>query len=424
MAIVDVILPKLGESVAEATILKWLKEVGDTIERDENLAEVATDKVDTDLPSEYEGILRSILVQEGEVVQVGARIATIEIEGEIEIINKDVEKLSEKTNLSGGQQTDSNSKNAHRSDKGEHKSVRNTTGLFLTPVVRNIAAEAGLSADDLLKIKPTGSNATRISKKDILNYLHPKPKEVHARSDAKRNLNIEAEDEVLPLSRMRMLIAEHMTASVQKAAHVTSWTEADVTEIVAWRDSNKESFVKEHGVKLTYTHLFMKEVVASLKQFPKLNAWLNGGEELIIKHNVNLGFATATPDDNLIVPNLKDAASMDLVEIVKGVSTLGANAKNGKLKLHDTEETTFTVSNTGVYGSLMGTPILSLPQVGILALGEIVSKPAVITENGIEKIAIRKMMFLSLSYDHRIIDGAYGSSFLKDLKLRFEQFEG
>ncbi|MCL4117694.1 UNVERIFIED_CONTAM: hypothetical protein GTU68_058127 [Idotea baltica] len=167
----------------------------------------------------------------------------------------------------------------------------------------------------------------------------------------------------------------------------------------------------------------MKEVVASLKQFPKLNAWLNGEEELIIKHKINLGFATATPDDNLIVPNLKAAAGLDLLGIVKGVSSLGASAKSGKLKLRDTEETTFTVSNTGVYGSLMGTPILSLPQVGVLALGEIISKPAVITENGIEKIAIRKMMYLSLSYDHRIIDGAYGSSFLKDLKSRIEGFE-
>ncbi|MFT4568032.1 MAG: 2-oxoglutarate dehydrogenase E2 component (dihydrolipoamide succinyltransferase), partial [Saprospiraceae bacterium] len=410
MAIVDIILPKLGESVAEATILKWLKKIGDPIQMDENLAEVATDKVDTDLPSEYKGVLHSILVKEGEVAQVGATIATIEVAGDATIkIEKD-EHRSEKTSDFGNQeQLIKSAKSVNQVVKG-NRILQNATSLFLTPVVRNIAAEAGLTADELLRIKPTGSNSTRITKKDILNYLHPPVQKPLAAHDAKRKLAIEPEDQVVPLSRMRKLIADHMSTSVQTAAHVTSWSEVDVTEIVTWRQAHKEDFIEEHGVKLTYTHLFMQEIVETLKAFPKLNAWLNGGEELIIKNKINLGFATATPNDNLIVPNLKDASALGLVGIVKGVNELGSAAKNGKLKPRDIEETTFTISNTGAYGSLMGTPILSLPQVGILALGEIVSKPSVIMVDGDEIIAIRKLMYLSLSYDHRIIDGAYGSN--------------
>ncbi len=422
MAIVDIILPKLGESVAEATILKWLKDVGDPVQRDENLAEVATDKVDTDLPSEYEGVLHSILVKEGEVAKVGATIATIEIEGDVSIAEENKRTPESLVSSNRSKQKVESSITEIPVSK-ESRNLQNATSLFLTPVVRNIAAEAGLTADDLLRIKPKGSNATRITKKDILSFLNPPTNKKNAIHDVKRILKIESEDEVVPLSRMRKLIADHLSNSVQTAAHVTSWSEVDVTEIVNWRQAHKEEFLEAHGVKLTYTHLFMQEVVKTLKEFPKLNAWLNGGEELIIKSKINLGFATATPDDNLIVPNLKDASTLGLVGIVKGVNELGSAAKNGKLKPRDIEETTFTVSNTGAYGSLMGTPILSLPQVGILALGEIVSKPAIIIIDGNETIAIRKLMFLSLSYDHRIIDGAYGSNFLKSLKGRMEGFK-
>lgn len=418
MQLINIILPKLGESVAEATIIKWLKQVGDTIEKDENIAEVATDKVDTDLPAAHAGILKSIVIQEGQNVAVGAVIATMEV--------RDADAIESELAM----QTDSpvNQPSSTPSMAGvtapqrlEGRTLAAKAGMLLTPVVRRIAAAAGLSAEDLLQIPATGSNNTRITKKDILNYLHtPSSAPQDVGYDPKRNLPIEGGDTVTQMSRMRKLIAEHMSRSVNTAAHVTSWVLVDVTDIVALRDRSKAAFYLKYETKLTYTHLFMQHIIAVLAEYPKLNAWLNGGDELIIKKRINLGFAAATPDDNLIVPNLKDAGSLDLIQIAKEVNRLGTAAKNNRLKPSDIADTTFTVSNTGIFGSLMGTPILALPQVGILALGAIERQPAVVTIEGIEKIVVRSQMYLSLSYDHRIIDGAYASRYLSALKKRIE----
>ncbi len=418
MSIVSIVLPKLGESVAEATILKWLKAPGDSVAIDESIAEVATDKVDTDLPSEYEGVIHELLVKEGETVAVGSVIATIEIVSEVrDTPQKDKNEKVEVAIKIEPKQDLLDATNAPAKQEYDRKTI-GSAGMFLTPVVRNIAIEAGLTPDDLLRIRPTGSHQTRITKKDILNFLAPKP-EVTER-DPKRKLNIQKGDEVIPLTRIRKLIAEHMSTSVHTAAHVTSWVLTDVTDAVEWRESHREDFMDLYKVRLTYTHIFLYQVARTLLEFPKLNAWLNGGEELIIKKAINLGVATATPDDNLIVPNLKQAQSMDLKDISIAVSALGQAAKRNRLKPQDIEDTTFTVSNTGIFGSLMGTPILALPQVGILALGAIESVPSVVERGGKEVIQIRKKMYMSMSYDHRIIDGAYGSRFLSALRKRIE----
>lgn len=424
MKTVDIKLPKLGESVAEATIITWLKKPGDAVSKDETIAEVATDKVDTDLPSEYEGTLEEILIQEGETAAVGAIIAKISIkQNELaaveESITQELETEQHTTLKEVVVSTQSNGA-ASLSNVEKAKKLQAESPTFLTPVVRNIAAEAGLTPEDLKKIQPSGSNKTRITKKDILNFLTPKKESISLPTPKKLNLEITENDEVVQLSRMRKLIGQHMTQAIQTVPHVTTFVRTDVTNLVNWREANKERVLKQENVKLTYTHLIMKCVVESLRYYPKLNAWMNGNDELILKQNVNLGFAAATPDDNLIVPNVKSAQDFSLYGLAKQVNQLGKAAKEKGLAASDIENTTFTVSNTGIFGSLMGTPILSPPQVGVLALGAIESAPGVIVENGEEKLAIRKQMYLSISYDHRIIDGAYASKFLTDLKIRLE----
>lgn len=410
--IVSITLPKLGESVADATIISWLKQPGDFVAKDECIAEVATDKVDTDLPSEFEGILESILVQEGETANVDSVIATIRVEGEVLQVAPSSLPTA-KTNTV----TSTSTSVSH--DAG--RKLNSNIPSFLTPVVRNIAAEAGLTPEDLAKILTSGSN-NRITKKDILSFLAPPQVQAAPviQTNPKQKLEITDGDDVIILSRMRKLIGAHMVKASQIVPHVTSFTAADVSDLVTWRDNNKDVFTKENGVKLTYTHIIMLKVVELLKEFPKLNAWMNGDDEFIVKENINLGFAAATPDENLIVPNVKNAGSLDIVGLAKSVNALGQAAKSNNLKPSDIERTTFTVSNTGIFGSMMGTPIISVPQVAILALGEIASAPSVIIENGEEKLAIRKKMHLSLSYDHRVIDGAYASKFLKGLKKALE----
>jgi len=416
MALISILLPKLGESVAEATIIKWLKQVGDKVEIDETIAEVGTDKVDTDLPSEYEGTIAQLLIKEGEVVDVGAPIAIIEVVGNRSSIIKETPDNESSGRGESNSVIKTNLSQAYTPQKSKNRisiKEQGKTGLFLTPVVRNIAKEAELTPEDLAKIVPTGSNNTRITKKDILNYLSPTTKAV-APTSKKRVLKKTPNDEILPLNRMRKLIASHLSESVQTAAHVTSWVTSDVSKIVDWRESKKVEFQKKHDTKLTYTHILMALVIESLKNYPKLNAWFDGEGELVIKGDINLGFAAATPDDNLIVPNIKLTQSKSFIDMVKEINTLGNAAKTKQLKSADIEDTTFTVSNTGIFGSMMGTPILALPQVAILALGEIASTPGIVIKDGIETIGIVKQMHLSLSYDHRVIDGAYASKFLKE----------
>ncbi len=396
----------MGESVMEATITDWLKNPGDKIAKDELFVTIGTDKVDSDLPSEYEGILKEILVQEGEEVKVGHPIAIMEVSADTIVHSQKFE--TEKTEVIS---TETNV------ELLETKSLDGKS--FLSPVVRRIAAENGLEIEDLKQIQPTGENG-RIRKVDILKYLKKDEKPIQQKVSAKLNLNIQAEDKVESLPRIRQIAAEHLQSSYQIIPHVTTFSEVNVTKLVSHREKIKDDFQKENGVKVTYTHFIMKAVIDTLKEFPKFNAWMNE-DELIIKSDINLGFATALPDGNLIVPNIKKVNEMNLKEIIENVNLIGNNAKSNKLKSNDIQDTTFTVSNTGIFGSLMGTPIISRPQVAVLALGEIRSGAGVIEVNGREELAVCKMMMLSLSYDHRVIDGALASQFLSSLKKKLEE---
>lgn len=406
---IQIILPKMGESVMEATITNWLKKPGDKIEKDELFVTIGTDKVDSDLPSEYEGILKEILVQEGEEAKVGHPIAIMEVSADTVVHTPMVETAKSEV-----------VKTETSVELLETKSLDGKS--FLSPVVRKIAAEYGLEIEDLKKIVPTGENG-RIRKADILKYLKKDEKPIQAGVvSTKLNLNIQPEDKVESLPRIRQIAAAHLQSSYQIIPHVTTFCEVNVSNLVKHRDSIKDSFFQENGVKVTYTHFIMKAVIETLKEYPKFNAWMNE-DELILKSDINLGFATALPDGNLIVPNVKKVNDMSLKEIIENVNLIGNNAKSNKLKSTDIQDTTFTVSNTGIFGSLMGTPIISRPQVAVLALGEIRSGAGVILVDGKEELAVCKMMMLSLSYDHRVIDGALASQFLSSLKKKLESFE-
>ena len=402
---ISIFLPKMGESVMEATITDWLKKPGDKIAKDELFVTIGTDKVDSDLPSEYEGILKEILVGEGEEAKVGQAIAILEVSADT-IVNQETKVSNPENSI----QQESNI------ELLETKSLDGKS--FLSPVVRRIAAENGLEIEDLKKIIPTGENG-RIRKVDILKYLKKDEKQLQQKVSTKLNLNIQPEDKVETLPRIRQIAAEHLQTSYQIIPHVTTFSEVNVTNLVNYREKIKEDFQKENGVKVTYTHFIMKAVIETLIEFPKFNAWMNE-DELILKNDINLGFATALPDGNLIVPNVKKVNNLSLKEIIENVNLIGNNAKSNKLKSTDIQDTTFTVSNTGIFGSLAGTPIISRPQVAVLALGEIRSGAGVIIVNGKEELAVCKMMMLSLSYDHRVIDGALASQFLTSLKKRLE----
>lgn len=402
---IQILLPKMGESVMEATITDWLKQPGDKIAKDELFVTIGTDKVDSDLPSEYEGILKEILVQSGEEAKVGSPIAVFEVSADTVVHHEIVETTEKDTAIS--------------ETKPELIPTKSIDGKsFLSPVVRKIAAESGLEIEDLKHIQPTGENG-RIRKVDILKYLNKDTKPVQQKVSTKLNLNIQPEDKVETLPRIRQIAAEHLQTSYQIIPHVTTFSEVNVTNLVNHRENIKDKFQEQNGLKVTYTHFIMKAVIDTLKEFPKFNAWMNE-DELIIKNDINLGFATALPDGNLIVPNVKKVNDLDLKEIIENVNLIGNNAKSNKLKSTDIQDTTFTVSNTGIFGSLMGTPIISRPQVAVLALGEIRSGAGVIIIDGKEELAVCKMMMLSLSYDHRVIDGALASQFLSALKKRLE----
>lgn len=404
---IQILLPKMGESVMEATITDWLKKPGDKIEKDEVFVTIGTDKVDSELPSEYEGVLKDLLVEEGDEVKVGHPIAILEVSVDTVVHTERVEVEATEEVVASAEV-----------ELLETKSLDGSS--FLSPVVRRIAAENGLEIEDLRKITPTGENG-RIRKVDILKYLN---RDVQSNNktavSTKLNLNIQADDKVEALPRIRQIAAEHLQTSYQLIPHVTTFVEVNVGEMVAYRDRIKDDFQKENGVKVTYTHFIMKAVIDTLKEFPKFNAWMNE-DELILKNDINLGFATALPDGNLIVPNVKKVNEMSLKEIIENVNLIGNNAKAGKLKSTDIQDTTFTVSNTGIFGSLMGTPIISRPQVAVLALGAIRSGAGVVIRDGKEELAVCKMMMLSISYDHRVIDGALASQFLSALKTKLEK---
>lgn len=452
MADIEVLLPKMGESVAEATIIKWLKEEGDTIEADESIVEIATDKVDSEVPAPADGIMVKKLFNEGDVVKVGEIIAVIGSEAASAASSSTPEPVAanEPAPATNGVDT-GNQKVAAQVEEtlmapiasngsGTAIAKSGPSGRFYSPLVRSIAQSEGIALEELEQITGSGQNG-RVTKKDILAYipnrgnatttLAPEPKvEVAEQKTAAPSkpavqapaVSVGGQDEVIEMDRMRKLIADHMVHSVHTAPHVTSFVEADVTNIVLWRNKIKNEFLSKEGEKMTFTPIFIEAVARALKDFPLVNSSIDG-DKIIVRKNINIGMAAATPSGNLIVPVIKNADQLNLVGLTKQVNDLASRARSGNLAPDEISGGTYTVSNVGTFGNVMGTPIISQPQSAILALGAIRKKPAVIeTEHG-DTIGIRHMMFLSHSYDHRNVDGALGGSFVKRVADYLESFD-
>jgi 2-oxoglutarate dehydrogenase E2 component (dihydrolipoamide succinyltransferase) len=432
MARFELKLPKMGESVAEATITSWLKEVGDTIELDEAIVEIATDKVDSEVPSEVEGTLVEILFDKDAIVAVGATIAIIETEGgETVAVSNEPNKSSEEV--------------IEIEKEGEATIEQVTTpitktsesGKFYSPLVRNIAQKEGVSMQELEAISGNGKDG-RVTKDDILSYIENRsaapqeiteqPKTTPSKPQTTKEVSkaapvsVNGEDEVIEMSRMGKLIAKHMVDSVQTSAHVQSFIEIDVTNIVKWRTKVKDAFFKREGEKLTFTPILMQAVASTIKKYPMINIAVDG-DNIIKRKNINLGMAAALADGNLIVPVIKNADQLNLVGMTKAVNDLAGRARGNQLKPDDIQGGTYTVTNVGSFGSVMGTPIINQPQVAILALGAIRKVPAVIETPDGDFIGIRQKMFVSHSYDHRVVNGALGGMFIKTLKETLETWD-
>lgn len=449
MARFELKLPKMGESVAEATITNWLKEVGDKIEADEAVLEIATDKVDSEVPSEVSGVLVEQLFSKDDLVQVGQTIAIIETEGGEAVVSETENTVEEVVAPAEAVEIENTIEAVKETTTAPDFSG---SDKFFSPLVKNIAKEEGISIAELDSIAGSGKDG-RVTKEDILKYIEdrksgvveapkaveespkvavetPKtivetPKAVEPvaqKSQQAVPVSVNGADEIVEMDRMRKLISGYMVASVQTSAHVQSFIEVDVTNIVKWRDKVKTAFEKREGEKLTFTPIMMEAVAKALKDFPGMNISVDG-EYIIKKKNINLGMAAALPNGNLIVPVIKNADQLNLVGMAKAVNDLGNRAKAGKLKPDDTQGGTYTVTNVGTFGSVFGTPIINQPQVGILALGAIRKVPAVIETPEGDFIGIRQKMFLSHSYDHRVVDGALGGSFVKRVAEYLEAFD-
>ena len=454
MATVDLVMPKLGESIMEATILKWNKQPGDAVKMDETVLEIATDKVDSEVPSTASGVIDEILYNVNDVVPVGAVIARIKTSAEQTVIQQiyTTPPKSQETRYKV-QETETIVEEVKNIKHSTPDSYRDNTphssgngNRFYSPLVLNIAASEGVNMTELENIPGTG-NEGRVTKKDILQYVSEKKSgRVRSRQSVPDTYRVGSQHEemVMPVSkmeqstamttysgnveiiemdRMRKLIAEHMVRSKRTSPHVTSFTEADVTNLVMWRNKVKKEFEKREGTKITFTPLFIEAIVKCIKKFPLINCSLDG-DKIIIKKDINIGMATALPSGNLIVPVIKNADQLNLVGLSKQVNSLADNARNGRLKADDTAGGTFTLTNVGTFGSLMGTPIINQPQVAILAIGAIKKRPVVVETPHGDSIAIRHMMYLSMSYDHRIVDGSLGATFLTALANELENFDG
>lgn len=466
MAIVDLILPKLGESIMEATILKWHKKVGDTIKLDETLLDIATDKVDSEVPSTAEGIITEILFPEQTVVAIGTVIARIESSSvnaatnitKIQsdqakpatpiaqnipqpIVEKQSAPLAEVPYVPSGKEM-------------KQADVKENTNRFYSPLVLSIAQNEGVSLQELAQINGTGHEG-RVSKKDILQYIES-GRQNHIQSKIAESQEITSpvsnstltnnsfesfkinttsqklhqpdevvitgQTEIVEMDRMRKLIAKHMVDSVHTSPHVTSFVEVDVTNLVNWREKVKELFEKREGAKLTYTPIFLECIAQAVEQFPTMNASIQG-EQLILKKDINIGMATALPNGNLIVPVIKGANQLSIVGMAKAVNQLANAARNNQLKPSDTQGGTITVTNVGIFGSIMGTPIINQPQLAVIALGAIKKRPVVVETPAGDAIVVRQMMYISMSYDHRIIDGALGTQFLAQVSKNIEAWD-
>lgn len=422
MAKFELKLPKMGESVAEATIINWLKEVGDTIEADEAVVEIATDKVDTEVLSEVDGVLVEKLFKIDDVIQVGQTIAVIEIKEERELTE---ETSKNKTKVETSPTPKIEVKEEILIEEAvviSQSKIKSSYQRFYSPLVKKIAASEEVTQEELDSISGSGKEG-RVTKKDILQYIEnrsiqprvidlPKALPVITSQKQKIPISVNGEDEIIEMTRLGKLIAHHMVESLQTSAHVQSFIEADVTKIWNWRQKVKVDFAKREGENITFTPIFLEAVAKALREFPMLNISLVGDK--IIKHKrINLGMAAALADGNLIVPVIKNADQLNLVGMIKAVNDLASRARSNDLKPDEIQGGTYTVTNVGTFGSIMGTPIINQPQVGILALGAIRKVPAVIETSEGDFIGIRYKMFLSHSYDHRVVNGALGGQFVK-----------
>ncbi len=434
MARVELIMPKMGESIMEATILKWTKKVGDTISQDETILEIATDKVDSEIPSPFAGTLEEILYQENSVVPIGKVIAYISTQDEIDNSNSSAAIVP---HIDSPPQSIVTELSKPLEPQAKSEITVSEDNRFYSPLVKSIAKEEKISTSELSSIVGSGGEG-RVTKKDILTYIENKksnstsassPQNVTSQliteipKPATQFTAANGNNEILEMDRMRKLIADHMVMSKQTSPHVTSFIEADVTNIVLWREKNKDDFQKKYGEKITYTPIFIEAIAKSIKDFPMINVSVDG-TKIIVKKNINIGMAAALPTGNLIVPVIKNADLLNLPGLTKSVNDLANRARQNKLKAEEIQEGTFTVTNVGTFGNVMGTPIINQPQVAIMAVGAIRKRPAVIeTEQG-DVIAIRHMMFLSMSYDHRVVDGFLGGSFLRRVGDYLEAFKG
>ncbi|MGD1842370.1 MAG: dihydrolipoamide acetyltransferase family protein [Thermonemataceae bacterium] len=465
MALVEIVMPKMGESVMEGTILGWLKNVGDKIEQDESILEVATDKVDTEIPSTHEGVLKEILVNEGDVVQVGNPIAVIDTDSEVPTdAPSDITTTTEQEEVP----EEASSIEASMSTASAYAKLEEpATGRFYSPLVLNIAKEENISMEELALVPGTGQDQ-RVTKKDILAYVthkqsngngaattetltttvgngqenkEVKVEEVQPVQETTKQettlkqevitkatpvstpaVSVSGEDEIIEMDRMRKMIAQRMVESVQMAPHVTSFVEADVTNMVYWRRKYKEIMFEQEGETLTFMPMFIEAIAKAIKDYPLINSSVDG-DKIIRKKRINIGMAVALPSGNLIVPVIHDADQLNLVGITKKVNDIARRARENKIKPDELQGGTYTISNVGSFGNVLGTPIIMQPQVGILAVGAIRKKPAVIETPYGDTLGIRHMIFLSHSYDHRIVDGALGGMFVRRVADYLEQFD-
>ena len=423
MPIFEFKMPKMGESITEATIISWLKNVGDFVEAEETIVEVATDKVDSDIPAPVSGVITEIRFQKDAIVEVGTVLAIIDSDGKTETRNKK-QDVSEKNSVTPStievpQLTTHNSQFITNPD------------AFISPLIISIAQKENLSIEELQSISGSGTEG-RLQKSDVFNYLKNRKYPIQSKpindnrqptTFPKPKINfVEGKDRIVEMDRMRKMIADHMVYSKQTSPHVTSYIEVDVTNLVNWRNVNKDKFQEKYNQKLTFTPVFVQAVAKAIVDFPMINVSVDG-KNIIVHNDINIGMATALPSGNLIVPVVKNANEKDLVALAKDVNLLAEASRNSKLKPEQIQGSTFTISNVGTFGSLMGTPIINQPEVAILALGIIKKRPEVMTTTKGDEIAIRSMMYLSLSFDHRVVDGFLGGSFLRKIGDYLEQFD-
>jgi 2-oxoglutarate dehydrogenase E2 component (dihydrolipoamide succinyltransferase) len=449
MATVDLVMPKMGESIMEATILKWHKQVGDPIKMDETVLEIATDKVDSEVPSTAEGVLEEVLFNVNDVVPIGTVIARIKTGASAATAPAQPAPAAPTQAPKPDTTVSQPQTNVQQATPVSAPVSTGNANRFYSPLVLNIAAQEGISMSELENIPGTG-NEGRVTKKDILQFVSDKKvgktqapistasssqmtvDSTQTKSEPQKLPSVNQQPsskpsysgnvEIIEMDRMRKLIADHMVRSKHTSPHVTSFTEADVTNLVLWRERVKKEFEKREGTKITFTPLFIEAIVRCIKKFPLINSSIDGNN-IVVKKDINIGMATALPSGNLIVPVIKNADQLNLVGLAKQVNGMADSARNNKLKPEDIADGTFTLTNVGTFGSLMGTPIINQPQVAILAVGAIKKRPVVIETPHGDSIAIRHMMYLSMSYDHRIVDGSLGATFLTAVANELENFD-